>query len=277
MMRKEIKETKKAMRRVLAVAVVCVMGLSSLLGCGSKNTANEPEQAISEPEMDSNPAEGKPTEAETITSSEYSADALIGTWAEKIAGRGVIEVSKGSTEGTYHIGIDWANGATEHYQWEIIDASATGENEIAYTNCVLTIHTYDAEGEETLTEKYNDGTGKFSLNADNEMVWQDDVDHSADDTSFANYDLILSEADTIVECGFKTYEFETFEGISVVIDENNVISQETVEDVLENANVPADAEVIAPGRDFVYLADDEYYYVEDAVDNLLTIAKKVMD
>lgn len=74
---------------------------------------------------------------------------------------------------------------------------------------------------------------------------------------------------------YKTYEVETFDGKVISIDENNIISQENIDDVLETTLVPDDAKVIAPGRDFVYLADDNQYYVEDAVDNLLTIAKKI--
>lgn len=81
------------------------------------------------------------------------------------------------------------------------------------------------------------------------------------------------ETDTPV-ANYKTYEFETFDGTIVSIDDTNIISQEKVEDVLESANVPSDAEVIAPGRDYVYLADSNKYYVEDAVDQLFTIAKK---
>lgn len=49
---------------------------------------------------------------------------------------------------------------------------------------------------------------------------------------------------------------------------------EEVEDVLETTLVPEDAAVISPGRDYVYLEDDEYYYVEDTTKNLLTIASK---
>lgn len=73
---------------------------------------------------------------------------------------------------------------------------------------------------------------------------------------------------------FVTYEFETFDGVIVKIDETNIISQKTENNVLETTEVPADAEVIAPGRDYVYLDDGEFYYVEDAANDLLTKALK---
>ncbi len=82
------------------------------------------------------------------------------------------------------------------------------------------------------------------------------------------------QGENTVEGTYKAYEIETFDGEVIVIDDSNIISQQAVEDVLETTLVPSEAEVIAPGRDYVYLADDNNYYVEDAVDNLLTIATK---
>ena len=73
---------------------------------------------------------------------------------------------------------------------------------------------------------------------------------------------------------YVTYEFETYSGKTVKIDEKNIISQEAEEDVAETDKVPENAEIIAPGRDYTYLEDDKYYYVEDAKNNLLTIASK---
>jgi len=70
------------------------------------------------------------------------------------------------------------------------------------------------------------------------------------------------------------YEFETYKGEKVSISTKNICCQMSVEDVLESTTVPKDAEVIAPGRDFVYLEDANYYYVEDATRGLLTVARK---
>ena len=62
-----------------------------------------------------------------------------------------------------------------------------------------------------------------------------------------------------------TYEFETFDNVQVVIDENSIITQEPSEDP-ENSDLVSESargNIIAPGRDYVYLADDDYYYVDD--------------
>jgi len=77
--------------------------------------------------------------------------------------------------------------------------------------------------------------------------------------------------------GLTTYEFEDFDGATVVVDEANILCQRAEDQVLDTEIVPVHAEVIAPGRDYVYLADSFYYYVEDAANGLLTVAKKSED
>ena len=73
-----------------------------------------------------------------------------------------------------------------------------------------------------------------------------------------------------------TYEFETFDNVKVVIDESNIIAQEASEDpeYSELVSESARGNIIAPGRDFVYLEDDAYYYVADLSRNLITVADK---
>lgn len=72
----------------------------------------------------------------------------------------------------------------------------------------------------------------------------------------------------------KTYEFETFDGLTVVINEDNIISQEACEEPLEWDGLPADAEQIAPGRDYIIFENAENYYVEDAENKIVTVAFK---
>lgn len=73
-----------------------------------------------------------------------------------------------------------------------------------------------------------------------------------------------------------TYEFETYDNVKVVIDENSIIAQETSEDPEYSDLVPeaARGNIIAPGRDFVYLEDDNNYYVADLSRHLITVADK---
>ena len=73
-----------------------------------------------------------------------------------------------------------------------------------------------------------------------------------------------------------TYEFETYDNVKVVIDENNIVAQESSEDPEYSDLVSEEARgnIIAPGRDFIYLEDADYYYVADLSRNLITVADK---
>ncbi len=73
---------------------------------------------------------------------------------------------------------------------------------------------------------------------------------------------------------YQTYEFDTYDGGKVVIDDSNIVSQESIDDSLEWDELPEDAEQLAPGRDFILFASGDKYYVEDAANNLVTIANK---
>ena len=74
------------------------------------------------------------------------------------------------------------------------------------------------------------------------------------------------------EAEYITYEFETFDGFTVVINGGTILSQEACEEPLEWEGLPADAEQIAPGRDCILFQDAENYYVEDATNKLVTVA-----
>ena len=84
------------------------------------------------------------------------------------------------------------------------------------------------------------------------------------------------EAESAEATDLITYEFETFDNVKVVIDENNIVAQESSEDPEHSALVSAEAagNIIAPGRDFIYLEDADYYYVADISRNLITVADK---
>ncbi len=73
---------------------------------------------------------------------------------------------------------------------------------------------------------------------------------------------------------YQTYEFDTYDGGKVVIDDSNIVSQESVDVSLEWDELPEDAEQLAPGRDFILFSSGDKYYVEDAANNLVTIANK---
>ncbi len=114
----------------------------------------------------------------------YTDDDFLGRWAEKIAGRGLIEISKGENEDEYNVEIHWANSAFESCIWTMTAKSTGNGNELAYADAKLVIRTYSSETEYTDKVNYENGTGMFILNSANEIMWQDDVDQAGEDTVF---------------------------------------------------------------------------------------------
>ena len=115
----------------------------------------------------------------------YKPDDFIGTWAEKIAGRGTIVIEKGAEDGTYDVTIEWSSSAAERAVWKMT-AKAAGSNVLSYENGTYAIHTYTSENDFKVEEKYANGTGTFTLNSAFEIMWQDDIGHAGDDTVFIN-------------------------------------------------------------------------------------------
>lgn len=115
----------------------------------------------------------------------YTADDFIGVWAEKIAGRGVIEIRKGDAEGAYNITIHWGSSAFESYNWTMTAAAEEGPV-LRYNDCKLIDLLFTSENESTETVVYENGKGTFSLLSTYELVWNDETGHAADDTVFVN-------------------------------------------------------------------------------------------
>mgnify|MGYP007101902185 CR=1 FL=1 len=115
----------------------------------------------------------------------YTADSLMGRWAEKVAGRGLVTVTQGA-KGTYDVRIEWANGAAEQYIWEMT-ARPNGESGVLhYDRGCHRIRTYQNDGAFSEKIVYGNGTGKFYLNSAAELMWQDNMGGAGDNTVFVN-------------------------------------------------------------------------------------------
>ena len=113
----------------------------------------------------------------------YTADDMVGTWAEKIAGRGYIEIEKTETEGEYSVLINWSASAYQKYIWEMT-AKAVNGSELTYDNCKHTILTFTSEDQSTDEVVYENGKGSFSLLSTYELVWNDQQEQAGADTVF---------------------------------------------------------------------------------------------
>ena len=116
----------------------------------------------------------------------YTADDMVGTWTEKIAGRGNIEIEKAAEDGKYNIHIHWSANAAQKAYWEMT-AEATGKGaELRYENGKHSILTWDTDDNMTEEVVYTNGTGNFDLLSTYELIWNDETGNAADDTVFIN-------------------------------------------------------------------------------------------
>jgi hypothetical protein len=115
----------------------------------------------------------------------FSADDMVGVWADSVAGRAMIEISPADEDGRYDILISWGNGAAETYLWTMT-ATATDNNVLYYDDCVHTIMTFSETGEEGVEEVYTGGHGQFVLLSTNEIQWTDDIENAGDEVLFVS-------------------------------------------------------------------------------------------
>ena len=109
----------------------------------------------------------------------YGPDSLVGAWAEKIAGRGVIYIEK-NPEGTYSVSIHWGSSAYESADWAMTAVPTGSGAELRYEDGVKTILTFTSETESTEKTIYTDGKGTFTLLSTHELMWNDETEHAAD-------------------------------------------------------------------------------------------------
>jgi hypothetical protein len=114
----------------------------------------------------------------------YTPDSLLGNWGEKIAGRGTIAISK-NAEGQYEVQVNWASSPSEMNVWTMT-ARPAASNMLRYENCRHVLLTLREDGPETEELQYENGSGTFTLLRTNELQWQGDTGHAADDALFVS-------------------------------------------------------------------------------------------
>ena len=112
----------------------------------------------------------------------YTPDSLLGNWAESSVGRGTITISA-STEDRYDVQINWSSSAAEMNVWTMT-ARPAASHMLRYEDCRCVTLTLNENGVETEELQYENGTGSFTLLSTNELRWQDDTGHAADDALF---------------------------------------------------------------------------------------------
>lgn len=116
-----------------------------------------------------------------------SPDVFVGWWGEKVAGRGRITVTHGEN-GWYGVEVCWSRSAYQVDMWTM-SVVPMDNNIYQYTDCSHYLLTYNRDMLEREDVLYKDGTGRFFLDSDEEVRWQDDQDHVADHAVFVRLDM----------------------------------------------------------------------------------------
>lgn len=150
----------------------------------SESSSDEQSETSSNEQSES--SSNEQSETSSNEQSETNEDVYAGTYAEEVAGRGVIKVTKG--EGyTYNVHISWPNGSAEVGEWDL-SGEFNGRALMQYDNCQKTVITYNADGSESYEIAYTNGTGYLQMREKDAdtigIIWNDDMENVADDAFF---------------------------------------------------------------------------------------------
>ena len=96
-----------------------------------------------------------------------------GYFYEKVAGRGILNISNAKKDGSVDIVVDWGSSAYETAHWEMSAVYNPKTQSFDYIKGKQAIRTYDASGKYKEEIVYEDGTGSFAFK-DGAIIWHDD-------------------------------------------------------------------------------------------------------
>ncbi len=109
--------------------------------------------------------------------------AFEGDWAEKMAGRGMITISKSLAPGKVNVVASWPNSASEMNTWEMT-AILNEEGGLSYENGHYMLIEFDEDGEDWITDERWEESGEFYLNGEGNLCWRDDSEDDDEDSEF---------------------------------------------------------------------------------------------
>ena len=99
-------------------------------------------------------------------------EGIEGTYYEKIAGRGVMEVKKVNAQ-EVDITVDWSSSAFESSHWDIHAIYDPKNNRLVYEDVVKTDFVSKEDNTNETHEDYNDGKGYFEVGK-GQLTWYDE-------------------------------------------------------------------------------------------------------
>ncbi len=150
------------------------------------------------PQQDKNntkKTEAPKTEAPTVIPEDVypvwaEGDMYAGTYAEEIAGRGTMDITR-NIDGTYSVQVDWSSSAFEKCSWTF-SGEFNGRGVMHYNNCCKTTlafdengnYTYDSNGYKTPCINYSGGSGYIEFKDEGILEWHDDMGDILTETTY---------------------------------------------------------------------------------------------
>ena len=97
-------------------------------------------------------------------------DPFIGSWAEKIAGRGMLTIEKSVAPDKVEIEASWPDSASVMNTWKIT-ASLAEDGKLVYKNGVHTVTEFGEDGTGDVTDFTSDESGTFAVSEAGELTW----------------------------------------------------------------------------------------------------------
>ena len=106
-------------------------------------------------------------------------DPFLGEWAEEIAGRGFMTVTKSVGLAKADIEVRWPGSAFEVSTWSIT-ANLAYDGKLVYDKCKHTVTKYDENGNGTVISEVTDEGGVIWLDGEGKLIWEiDDWDEAS--------------------------------------------------------------------------------------------------
>ena len=110
-------------------------------------------------------------EAAGVKAPDTSLDAFLGSWYEKIAGRGTLTISETLAPDVVTVEARWPDSAAVVHEWTM--TAVLGEDgTLVYEDGYETVTEYDEDGYDWIIDQIWDEVGSFSVNDAGELEWR---------------------------------------------------------------------------------------------------------
>ena len=164
-------------KKLLSIIMVSFVALQ-VVACGEADVASAEENAVVETQTSEAP---QTTETSQTTEATETAESQTPDFeGQYYAGDGNLSILK-QEDGSYLIEVWWGINAAQHGEW-VMHGKFDGADTITYSDCVKHEYTLNENGEVDADETiYEAGTGSIKIVDASTIMWNDEMEHIADD------------------------------------------------------------------------------------------------